>query len=114
MIDRPEQIDRYIILYHQRHLEVGRKRVRHEEPLTTIHIKSKTYDFVTSQKKRGEPLYQTMDRIINEYQEAIEELSTFKEVYRRNFQEKLQLQQKLDKFMENKDIPQPLIETSDP
>jgi len=93
---------------------VGRKRVRHEEPLTTIHIKSKTYDFVTSQKKRGEPLYQTMDRIIEKYQEVTEELSTFKEVYRRNFQEKLQLQQKLDKFMENKDIPQPLIETSDP
>jgi len=55
-----------------------------------------------------------MDRIIEKYQEVTEELSTFKEVYRRNFQEKLQLQQKLDKFMENKDIPQPLIETSDP
>jgi len=54
-----------------------------------------------------------MDRIIEKYQEVTEELSTFKEVYRRNFQEKLQLQQKLDKFMENKDIHQAIIETSD-
>jgi hypothetical protein len=78
-----------------------------------MHIKNSNYDFIVSLRLRKEPLYQTVDRIIKDYQRAVDEAVTMSDAFHKTFSEKIQLQQKLDKFMDNKDIPQQFIETSD-
>jgi hypothetical protein len=75
---------------------MGRRRVLHPDPLTTIHISSKSYGFIASQKKRGEPLYKTVDRILNQYFLAVDELQLKTDAYRIVFNEKLALQKQLE------------------
>jgi len=74
---------------------MGRRRVIHTDPLTTIHISSKSYDFIASQKKRNEPLYKTVERILEQYFLIADELSMIRDVYQKTLTDKLELQKQV-------------------
>jgi molybdate-binding protein len=74
---------------------MGRRRVIHTDSLTTIHITSKSYDFIASQKKRHEPLYKTVERILEQYFLIADELSMIRDVYQKTLTEKLELQKQV-------------------
>ena len=79
---------------------MGRRRVPHE-PLISVHIKTSSYDFIISLRKGREPIYQTIDRIIKDYQRAADEATTMTDAFNRTFSEKILLQQKLDRFQKS-------------
>jgi hypothetical protein len=74
---------------------MGRRRVIHTDPLTTIHISSKSYDFINSQKKKGEPLYKTVQRILDQYFLLADELGMIRDVYQKTLTEKIALQKQI-------------------
>jgi len=76
---------------------MGRRRVLHKDPLTTIHITSKSYDFITSQKRRGEPTYRTVERILDQYFLLADELGLIRDVYKKTLDDKIELQKMIDK-----------------
>lgn len=77
---------------------MGRRRIQHKEPLTTMHVFLSNYEFIASLRIRGEPLYQTVDRIIKHYQQSVDEAASMTEAFNKTFQEKVQLQSKLEQF----------------
>ena len=74
---------------------MGRRRVIHTDPLTTIHISSKSHDFIISQRRRNEPLYKTVERILEQYFLVADELSMIRDVYQKTLTDKLQLQKQV-------------------
>ena len=61
---------------------MGRKKVKHEhDPLTTIHITQTAYEFLQQQRYNSshEPLYKTLNRVLNKYQELSDDVAWFKE-----------------------------------
>ena len=63
-----------------------------------MHIKASNYDFIVSLRKGREPIYQTIDRIIKDYQRAVDEAVTMSDAFHKAFSEKIELQQRLDKY----------------
>ena len=74
---------------------MGRHKVIHTDPLTTIHISSKSHEFITSQRRRNEPLYKTVERILEQYFLIADELGMIREVYQKTLTDKLQLEKEI-------------------
>ena len=47
--------------------------------MTTIHITMGSFTFIDSQRRRHEPRYQTLERIITQYHDLVEKVEWFKE-----------------------------------
>ena len=58
---------------------MGRRKVRHSDPLTTLHITDSAFQFIDSQRRRSEPRYQTLDRIFTKYHELVDKSEWLKE-----------------------------------
>lgn len=61
---------------------MGRGKVKHDhDPIISIHITQSAYEFIQQQRyqRTHEPIYKTVNRILNKYQEIADQLSWLKE-----------------------------------